>query len=295
MFNNVRGRNGHFFQRRPWTIAALASGLILITGEAPAQDRGRTGTLAGTLAPWTSVSIGSRASGVVTEVLCDFNMLVKKGQVCARIDPRPFQQRVEQARANLNRAKAELVKQQANLVHATTVYERNLQLSQRGVVSKATFESSESSFAQAKAQVEVDKAIVEQREAELRESELNLSHTEIESPIDGIVTERKVAVGETVTATFQTPQLFTISHELSKLLLTTRLRETEVPLFKEGEEVTFTVKAYSQRSFRGTVKQVRVSTDSPQSEVFFTALIEVDNNNLMLKPGMTATVRLTGG
>lgn len=296
MANNGLDSNHRSF-RSGWTQCAfgvLGGGLILFASETSgwSQERGRTVSLVGALTPLASVSIGSQISGIVTEVLCDFNMPVKKGQVCARIDPRPFQQRVEQGRANLTRAKAELAKQQANLVYVTSVYERNLALSQRGVISKAAFEGSESSFAQAKAQVDIDKAIIEQRQAELGEAELQLSYTTIASPIDGIVTTRKVAVGETVTATYQTPELFTIAQEFSKLHLMAKLKETEISSLKEGDEVSFTLKAFNNRPFRGKVKQIRLSGDSSQGEALYTAIIEVDNSDLSLKPGMTATIRV---
>lgn len=272
--------------------AALAAGIV---GTQLSADPAwaRVISSSGTLGPTATVTVGSQVSGVVQEVLCDFNAAVKKGQVCARIDPRPFQRAVEQARANLANAKAQLDRNEAALTYSKASFERNSTLVQRGVVSKDVFENVQAGFGQAKAQVEIDKANIAQRQAELSLAELNLAYTSIASPIDGVVMNRRVEVGDTLNANFAAPTLFAIASELTRLQLVAQVSEGEIGGLKAGDAATFTVKAFGNRSFQGQVAQVRNLPESTRQDVSYAVVIDVDNKDQMLKPGMTAAVRIT--
>jgi HlyD family secretion protein len=260
----------------------------------PTADRApaHTLTLTGTINPTQIVTVGSYVSGVVQEVSCDFNTQVKKGQLCAKIDPRPFQTVVAQSQANLATAKAQLEKDLATLSYAKANYERNATLVQRGWTSKDAFDNIQSTYEEAKAQAELDKASIAQRQAELDTAQVNLGYTDIISPVDRTVLARKVALGETVAASFQTPTLFLIAADLTKMELVANVSETDIGGVKEGEPVKFAVKAFPGRSFDGRVTQIRLTPESVQNEVTYEVVVGVDNSERLLKPGMTATVHI---
>ena len=271
---------------------ALTATALFLLGSAPADAR--TISANGTLNPISTVTIGSYVSGIVQDVTCDFNANVKQGQVCARIDPRPFQKAVELARATLANAKAQLQQHEASLAYIKGSFERNSTLAQRGVVSKDALENVTSNFGQARAQVDVDRASIAQRQAELEAAELNLAYTNIQSPIDGVVLARKVSVGETVAANFQVPNLFVIASPLSRLQLLATVGEGDIGALKQGDAATFTVKAFPSRSFNARVAQIRFGPDTREGgAVSYSVVLDVDNADLQLKPGMTAAVRFT--
>jgi HlyD family secretion protein len=258
-------------------------------------DRGaitRTVIATGMVNPVLTVTVGSYVSGVIQEVLCDFNTQVKKGQVCARIDPRPFQSQVDQAKANLDVAKAQLDKDNAGLTYAQLSYQRNEQLAKRQAVTQDVADSAKSAQDQAQAQVAVDQATIEQREAALEAAQLNLDYTEIMSPVDGIVVLRNVTLGQTVAASFQTPTVFLIAQDLTKMQVDTNSSESDIGSIKEGERAIFTVDAFPSRNFEGAVAQVRVAPQTVQNVVTYDVVVRVDNPDLALKPGMTASVRI---
>ena len=273
-------------------LSVAAFGTALVSTGALHAASARTIVSTGTLNPVTTVTVGSQVSGVVQDVLCDFNSVVKKGQVCARIDQRPFQRAVDQARANLANAKALLEQHQASLAYLKASLDRNTTLAQRGVVSKDAFESVQSNYGQAMAQIDVDKAVIAQRQAELGIAELNLGYTNIESPIDGVVLSRVVSPGATLAASFQAPTLFVIASDLTKLQLIANVTEADIGTIKPGDQATFTVKAFGDRGFKCSVAQVRNAPEAGRSDVSYAVVLEVDNADRILKPGMTASIRL---
>lgn len=272
--------------------AATCASLLAHAG-LPSPTLAKTISSTGTLNPVETVTVGSFVSGIVQEVPCDFNSVVKKGQLCARIDPRPFQKAVEQARANLANANAQLVQHEAGLAYAKASFERSSTLVQRGVVSKDAFENVQSVHGQARAQVDIDKASIAQRQAELDIAELNLGYTDILSPIDGIVLSRKVSVGETIASNFQVPSLFVIASDLKRIQLISTVGEGDIGALRQGDTATFTVKAFPGRSFKAQVAQIRSSPDTQRLDVGYAVVLDVDNADLQLKPGMTAAIRFT--
>jgi HlyD family secretion protein len=251
-----------------------------------------TVTATGTVNPVLTIIVGTYVSGVIQELYCDYNTKVKKGQICAKIDPRPYQMLVDQDQANLAAAKAQLEKDKANLAYAKLSYERNVWLVEHNFVSEDTRDNAKSLYSQARAQVELDKATIEQRRAELDAARVNLGYTDIISPVDGTVVSRNVTMGQTVAASFQTPTLFLIATDLTKMQVDTNVSEADIGGIKEGNPATFTVDAFPKRTFDGVVSQVRQSPQTVQNVVTFDAVVSVDNHDLALKPGMTAATRI---
>jgi HlyD family secretion protein len=255
-------------------------------------DVTRTVSATGTVNPVLTIIVGSYVSGVIKEIHCDYNTLVKQGQVCAKIDPSPYQTVVDQNKANLSVARAQLEKSEANLAYVQLNYERNARLALTNAVSKDTLDLSRNALDQAKAQIAVDEATIEQRQAQLEAAEVNLGYTNIVSPVDGTVVSRNVTVGQTVAASFQTPTLFLIATDLTKMQVDTNVSESDIGGIKEGNKATFTVDAFPRRTFEGAVAQVRQSPQTVQNVVTYDVVVGVDNTSLSLKPGMTASTRV---
>jgi HlyD family secretion protein len=291
---------------RPWLIGGLLA-LVVIAGigaawwyfssngsvryVTAAVTRGpvmRTITATGTVNPVLTIIVGSYVSGVIQEINCDYNTHVKKGQVCAKIDPRPYQTVVDQAKANLAQAQAQLAKDQANLDYAQLNYDRNARLAQTSAISKDALDNSKNALDQAQAQIGVDQATIAQRQAQLAAAEVNLGYTNIVSPVDGTVVLRNVTVGQTVAASFQTPTLFLIATDLTKMQVDTNVSESDIGGIKDDDKVYFTVDAFPKRTFGGTVTQVRQSPQNIQNVVTYDVVVSVNNDDLALKPGMTA-------
>jgi len=282
-------------------LAAVSIAFVARRAEEPVQyttaavTRGnvvRAVSTSGTVNPELTIIVGSYVSGVIQQQFCDFNTRVKKGQICAKIDPRPFQTVVDQAKAALSTARAQLVKDQATLAYAKISFERNSGLLARGIVSQDTVDSAKSAFDQAQAQVELDVATIQQREAELAAAQVNLDYTNIVSPVDGTVVSRNITIGQTVASSFQTPTLFLIATDLTKMEVDTNVSESDIGGVAEGDRATFTVEAFPNRTFEGTVVQVRQAPQTVQNVVTYDVVIGVSNKDLMLKPGMTATTRI---
>lgn len=250
-------------------------------------------TLAGRLEPTQTVVVGSYVSGTLQEVTCDFNTPVKKGQICAKIDPRRFERALEQARAAVEAARAQRALHKAALDQAKSNNDRNSALFDRGIVAKSVFEGIASVYAQAQAQVELDDATIKLRTAELEAAELNLGYTSILAPLDGVVLERRVSVGETVAASFQAPSLFVMAGDLKRLQIIASVAEGDVGGIKPGSEASFTAKAFPKKKFAGKVAQVRAAPQAGQSDVRYAVVIDVDNEDLQLMPGMTVSVSLS--
>lgn len=244
----------------------------------------------GTINPVVSVNVGSYVSGVVKEVYCDYNMAVKKGQVCAKIDPRSYQTVVEQGRANLAISRANLRKDMAGLNYARASFERKQRLSRSQAVPMDALDSARSSYEQLEAQIELDEATIILQQAQLAAAEVNLSYTDIVSPIDGVVISRNVSEGETVAASFQTPKLFTIANDLREMRVHGKIDEADIGALEVGQTVRFTVDAYPDRSFSGKILDIRHAPETIQNVVTYTVVISANNPDQVLFPGMTANL-----
>ena len=252
----------------------------------------RTIAASGTVNPVITVQVGTYVSGVVQARYCDYNTEVKKGQLCAKIDPRPYETVVAQNRAMLSVAQAQLTKDTAGLAYAKANFERNQALVSRQAVSQDAMDNARSVYDQAQAQIGLDLANIELREAELKGVEVNLDYTNIRSPVDGTVVSRNVEVGQTVAASFQTPTLFLIATDLTNMQVDTNVSESDVGSLEVGDKASFTVESFAKRRFDGAVTQIRQAPQTIQNVVTYDAVVSAPNPELLLKPGMTATVRL---
>jgi HlyD family secretion protein len=258
-----------------------------------AVDRGRIVakvTATGTLSAIVTVQVGSQVSGRVAALHADFNSQVKKGQLIAKIDPALFQATVEQARANFVAAKGNLAKAEAQAVDAARQAARNQALVERKLIAQADYDTSQSNADAAKASVEAARGAVEQSRASLHQAEVNLAYTSILSPTNGVVISRNVDVGQTVAASLQAPTLFVIAEDLAKMQVDTSVAEADVGRLRSGMEVTFTVDAYPSEAFKGVVRQIRNAPQTVQNVVTYDAVVDVANDDLRLRPGMTANV-----
>lgn len=249
-------------------------------------------TASGAVNPVITVQVGTYVSGVIQERFCDYNTQVKKGQLCAKIDPRLYQPIVEQDAASLAVARAQLEKDKAILTYAKQTYERNLGLIARQAVSQDAVDNLKSLYDQAQAQIGLDEANIALREAELKAANVNLDYTNIRSPVDGTVVSRNVEVGQTVAASFQTPTLFLIATDLTKMQVDTNISESDVGSLKIDDKVSFSVESFVGRRFDGALTQIRQAPQTIQNVVTYDAVVAAPNPDLLLKPGMTATVRL---
>lgn len=260
----------------------------------------------GTINAVTMVQVGSQVSGTIARLNADFNSQVRKGQVIAQIDPSIFEGNLLQARADLENAKANAAAARANLekakaaaVQTKAEYQRTQALVKEGVLSqqqlevaKSNYESAGASVNAAEAQVIQANAQVSQRSAAVQVSKTNLDHTTIVAPVDGIVIARSVDVGQTVAASLQAPTLFTIAQDLTKMLVYTKTDETDIGRIRTGQPVTFKVDAFPNESFSGRVQQVRMNATVVQNVVTYDTVIEFDNPDRKLFPGMTAYVTI---
>ena len=249
-------------------------------------------TATGTVNPVTTVLVGTQVSGTIKKLYVDFNSPVKKGQLIARIDPALFEAQVNQAKANLLSAKANLEKAKATLVDAKRTMDRNKELFSKNLVARSDLDTAETNYETADASVIAAKSQVAQTEAALNLAGTNLRYTKIVSPVDGIVVSRNVDVGQTVAASFQTPTLFTIAQDLTKMQIDTSVDEADIGKIKVGQDVEFTVEAYPDITFKGRVWQIRNAPITVQNVVTYDVVINVDNPELKLKPGMTANVSI---
>lgn len=247
-------------------------------------------TATGTVNAVTTVLVGTQVSGTIKTLYADFNSHVKKGQIIAQIDPALFQAQVEQARANVVTSKANLVKSDVSVVDTKRTLERNRELFAKNLIARSDLDTAETNYDSAVAQVKANKAQVEQAAAALSTAETNLAYTRILSPVDGIVVSRNVDVGQTVAASFQTPTLFNIAQDLTKMQIDTNVAEADVGKIKVGQEVDFAVDAYADTTFKGRVGQIRIAPITIQNVVTYDVVIVVENQQLKLMPGMTANV-----
>ena len=235
-------------------------------------------TATGTIEPVTSVTVGTQVSGIVSKLYVDYNSVVKKGQVIAELDKTNLM-------SQLNSAKTQLATAQSQLNYQTTNFNRYKTLYQKGLVAADDFDSAKLSYTQAKEQVAAAKE-------EVQRAQTNLGYATITSPIDGIVLSKSVEEGQTVAASFSTPELFTIAQDLTNMQVVADVDEADIGDVKEGERVSFTVDAYPDDTFEGTVKQVRQEATTTNNVVTYEVVISAPNADLKLKPGLTANVTI---
>jgi HlyD family secretion protein len=246
----------------------------------------------GTVNPVTTVQVGTFVSGPIKELFVDFNSPVQQGQRVAQIDPRPFVMKVKQAEATLATARAQVEKDKADLNFKQQVLKRSRELFERNLIAKQEVESAESDYNQALAQLQLDQARFEQNAAALEEAKVNLGYTDIVSPVDGVVVSRNVNVGQTVAASYQTPVLFEIAQDLTKMQVNANVNESDIGVVQEEQRAFFTVDAYPERKFWGVVVQVRNAPQAVQNVVTYDVVVSVDNSDRALKPGMTANISI---
>ncbi|MDI9376913.1 MAG: efflux RND transporter periplasmic adaptor subunit [Synergistota bacterium] len=266
--------------------------MIYETAQIERRDISSYVTAIGTVSAVTTVEVGTQVSGTIKEIYVDYNSTVKKGQMIALIDPTTFEAQVEQAKANLMHAKAALQKAKATLEDAQRNLNRQKLLWDRDLIARSELDAAQTNYDLALAGVSEAEANVYQAQAALKKAETDLGYTRIYSPVDGIVVSRDVDAGQTVAASFQTPTLFTIAQDLTKMQIETNVDEADIGEVKEGLSVTFTVDAYPEAVFSGTIKQVRIASSVVENVVTYPVIIDVANPDLMLKPGMTANVTI---
>ncbi len=284
---------------KPWikrsvyavVVVAIGGGGYLYSKRAdkPETPKFRTATIdqgaitqvvlaTGTLQPVITVTVGTQVSGTVLERRADFNDHVTKGQVLLRLDPANLEARLRQARAQMGAA-------EATLVLARATYERNQKLVTAGFISALTLD-------QGKREVDAGTANVEVARAQVQSAETDLSNSVIRSPIDGVVIRRNTDVGQTVAASFQTPELYLLAKDLRQMVIQTSVSEADVGLIKPAQAVRFTVDAYPEREFEGVVQQFRLNSTNTVGVVTYTIIVDVNNPDELLKPGMTAQTRI---
>ncbi len=249
-------------------------------------------TATGTVNAVTTVLVGTQVSGTIKKLFVDFNSRVKRGQIIAQIDPSTFESQVLQAQANLLSARANLDKAETTLVDAKRTFERNRELFSKNLIARSDLDTAETNYQADKAQVSSSQAQVEQAKASLDYARQNLAYTKILSPVDGVVISRNVDVGQTVAASFQTPTLFTIAQDLTKMQIDTNVAESDIGVVKVGQDVEFTVDAYPDATFKGKVWQIRQAPITVQNVVTYDVVIQVNNSDFRLMPGMTANVSI---
>jgi len=249
-------------------------------------------TASGTVNPVTSISVGTQVSGRITRIFADFNSPVKKGQLLAQIDTSLFAAQVEQGKANLYNAQSNLQRIQSITANDLKTYNRNKALYAKNFIAQSEVDLAEATYLADKAQINSAKAQIAQASAMLNTNLTNLQYTKIISPVDGIVITRNVDVGQTVAASFQTPTLFLVAQDLTKMQIDTNVAEADIGKVKVNQDVTYTLDGYSDMTFKGKVKQVRITPTTIQNVVTYDVVISVENKDMKLKPGMTANVSI---
>ena len=290
---NKNKRKNWFLRHKWWTVFIIAFVVMIVaifttakkveqkkyvTMDITRGDISQTVTATGEIMPVNTVSVGSQVSGTIEEIFVDYNTQVKKGDKLLTIEPSVLQASVDEAKASLDSAVS-----QRN--YAKNEYNRNKTLYNDGFIARSEMEKSQTTYEQAesavvRAQSQYDKAVT------------NLGYATIVSPVDGTVISRKVDKGQTVAASFQTPDLFYIAEDLTKMQIETSVSEADIGMIKQDQSVTFTVDAYSGQTFNGSVRQVRLSPTTTSNVVVYTVVIDVDNSDMKLMPGMTAFVTI---
>lgn len=261
-----------------WLLASGADRVEYVTVNITRGDIRQVVTATGEINPVNTVSVGSQVSGTIEDIFVDYNSHVEKGQLLLKIEPSVLEAAVAEAQASLDSAKSQLTL-------AKNDYNRNKTLYDSGYIARAEMEQSQANYEQAQQSVK-------RMQSQYDRAVTNLSYATITSPVEGTVISRKVDKGQTVAASFQTPDLFEIAEDLSKMQIETAVSEADIGVIKEGQTVSFTVDAYPRKTFRGNVRQVRLSPTTTSNVVVYTVVIDVDNSDLSLMPGMTAFVTI---
>jgi len=249
-----------------------------------------TVTATGTVQPYLLVQVGTQVTGTIQNLLVDFNSQVKKGQLVAEIDPAPFQAKVDQDKANLTKAQADVIRVKAMAVQAEKELGRSRELQKKDLISGSELDAAVATYESSAAQVKVAEAAVAQAQAALESSQVNLRYCSIASPIDGIVISRNVDKGQTVAASLQAPTIYVIADEMKKVQIQASVAEADIGRIAENMNVSFTVDAHKEERFRGKVFQIRLSPTTVQNVVTYTVMIDAENPGSKLLPGMTANV-----
>jgi HlyD family secretion protein len=263
------------------TFDAVSRGDVVATVEAT-----------GTLQPLDTVQVSTQVSGTIASIGTDFNQLVKRGQVLATLDPAIFQTQIDQAKATVIRLQSDVERAQVQYEDAALKLKRAEQLAAEQLLAQQEVDTARSTARVAETALTGARAQLNQAQAALTQANVNLSHTVIRAPADGIVLSRAVEVGQTVSASMQAPTLFIIARDLTRLELQARVDESDIGGVKPGAPVTFTVDAYPRREFTGKVRLVQLQPQTVQNVVTYTTVIDVPNDDELLKPGMTSTVSI---
>lgn len=283
----IAGSVGAYYKYRGPGEEVKISRLAVARGDI-IESVGATGTLQAV----TTVQVGSQVSGNIKALYADFNSIVKKGQIVAELDPSLLETQIEQARANVTRAQADLDRLKVALEDAQVKLKRSESLAARKLIAPQDLEAAQVAVRSAEAQIKSSEASLSQSRASLNQNEVNLQHTVIEAPIDGIVISRNVDVGQTVAASMNAPVLFIIAADLTKMQVNANVDESDVGRIRPGQAVRFRVDAYPLDEFTGSVSQVRLQPIVTQNVVTYATVIDVPNTQLKLKPGMTANVTI---
>ena len=246
----------------------------------------------GTINPVNTVSVGSTVSGLIKEIYADYNSEVKKGQVLAQIDPANFEDAVKQNQASINSARAELARLEAVADMDKKTLNRYEKLYARNFIAKSELDQAQSTYAADMALITEAKAKITQANAQYKTALTNLSYTKIIAPVDGTVISREIDLGQPVAASFQAPELFKIAQDLKKMQIEVNVSEADIGKIKAGQDVIYTLDGYPDSEFEGKVTQVRISPTTVSNVVTYSVIVNVNNDDLKLKPGMSANVSI---
>jgi HlyD family secretion protein len=273
-----------------WRFSSRTKEPPYIAAEVQKGDVTQVVTATGTLSAVTTVQVGSQVSGTIDKLYADFNTQVKAGQVVARLNQDKFNAAVDQARANLAAAQANVAKAKVSVEDTQRTLDRNKEMMKRELLAQSEMDAAQTAYDAAVAQYQVNRAQVNQAQAALNQTIVDLNNTVIHSPVDGMVVSRNIDVGQTVAASLQAPTFFLIANDLRKMQVDTNVSEGDVGNVWVDQEVNFTVDAYPTQRFHGKVLQVRNAAIMVQNVVTYDAVVGVNNEELLLKPGMTANV-----
>lgn len=269
-----------------------AGGTVYKTQKIENGDIMESITASGTINPLSTVSVGSQASGRIAEIYVDYNSVVKKGQLLALIDQENAKATVQQREAALEIAKAQVAVEENNIKYYKKALNRISKLNAAKYSTEKDLEAAERDYDNSVAQLALEQAQVKQAQASLNSAQTELSYTEIKAPVDGIVISKSVEVGQTVAASFETPEIFSVAEDLTKMQIEASVVEADIAKVKEGQKVRFTVDSYADDYFYGTVTQVRNEATTTSNVVTYTVVIGINNSDMKLKPGMTANVEI---
>ncbi|MEA4877678.1 Multidrug resistance protein MdtA [bioreactor metagenome] len=274
-----------FFFRKDSSKATTVETVPIIRGNLL-----KTVSATGSLQAVNTVNVGSQVSGTIKAIYVDFNTIVKKGELIAEIDPALLEAAVETAKADVLAARANIAKAEATVKNARKTRDRNKELFTRNLIAESELDTAQTELDTALASLNAAYASLAQSRANLKNKEINLGHTKINSPINGVIIDKAVEVGQTVNASQSAPTLFTIAEDLTQMKVEADIDEADIGYIKAGQNVEFTVDAYSDLSFEGKIKEIRLAPNTDGNIVTYTVIVMVENPLLKLMPGMTANV-----